>query len=97
MEERRRKKNNAKFSGHYVYPRTETVRAHALRSHQQAGAELGQAQLSSCLAWLVLDWVTNLSRGDPLGLRRVPEKVNRRVLQRVLERVLNHWYVYLFS
>ena len=26
--------NNAKFSGHYVYPRTETVRAHALRSHQ---------------------------------------------------------------
>ena len=22
------------FSGHYVYPRTETVRAHALRSHQ---------------------------------------------------------------
>ena len=34
-KERRRKKiNNAKFSGHYVYPRTETVRAHALRSHQ---------------------------------------------------------------
>ena len=34
-EERKRKKNNnAKFSGHYVYPRTETVRAHALRSHQ---------------------------------------------------------------
>ena len=28
------RKNNAKFSGHYVYPRTETVRAHALRSHQ---------------------------------------------------------------
>ena len=27
--------NNAKFSGHYFYPRTETVRAHALRSHQQ--------------------------------------------------------------
>ena len=26
--------NNSKFSGHYVYPRTETVRAHALRSHQ---------------------------------------------------------------
>ena len=26
--------NNAKFSGHYVCPRTETVRAHALRSHQ---------------------------------------------------------------
>ena len=37
VEERkkeRKKKNNAKFSGHYVYPRTETVRAHALRSHQ---------------------------------------------------------------
>ena len=33
-ERRRMKKNNAKFSGHYVYPRTETVRAHALRSHQ---------------------------------------------------------------
>ena len=33
-ERRRRKNNNAKFSGHYVYPRTETVRAHALRSHQ---------------------------------------------------------------
>ena len=36
-EEEERKKernNNAKFSGHYVYPRTETVRAHALRSHQ---------------------------------------------------------------
>ena len=30
----RKKNNNAKFSGHYVYPRTETVRAHALRSHQ---------------------------------------------------------------
>ena len=29
-----RRNNNAKFSGHYVYPRTETVRAHALRSHQ---------------------------------------------------------------
>ena len=26
--------NNAKFSGHYVYPRMETVRPHALRSHQ---------------------------------------------------------------
>ena len=26
--------NNAKFSGHYVCPCTETVRAHALRSHQ---------------------------------------------------------------
>ena len=31
---RKKRKNNAKFSGHYVYPRTETVRAHALRSHQ---------------------------------------------------------------
>ena len=26
--------NNAKFSGHYVCPRKETVRAHALHSHQ---------------------------------------------------------------
>ena len=26
--------NNAKFNGHYVCPRTETVREHALRSHQ---------------------------------------------------------------
>ena len=37
MERKKKKKkknNNAKFSGHYVYPRTETVRAHALRSHQ---------------------------------------------------------------
>ena len=33
-KERRKRNNNAKFSGHYVYPRTETVRAHALRSHQ---------------------------------------------------------------
>ena len=31
---KKKKKNNAKFSGHYVCPRTETVRAHALRSHQ---------------------------------------------------------------
>ena len=30
-----RTNNNAKFSGHYVYPRTETVRAHTLRSHQK--------------------------------------------------------------
>ena len=30
-----RKNNNAKFSGHYVYPRTETVRAHPLCSHQK--------------------------------------------------------------
>ena len=26
--------NNAKFCGHFVCPRTETVREHALRSHQ---------------------------------------------------------------
>ena len=40
-EERKKKKknNNAKFSGHYVYPRTETVRAHALRSHQNIKTE----------------------------------------------------------
>ena len=31
----RKKKNNAKFSGHYVHPRTHNVRAHALRSHQK--------------------------------------------------------------
>ena len=31
---RTKRNNNAKFSGHYVYPRMETVRAHALRSHQ---------------------------------------------------------------
>ena len=29
--------NNAKFSGHYVCPRTETVREHALRLHQLFG------------------------------------------------------------
>ena len=38
-KERRKKKNNAKFSGHYVYPRTETVCAHALRSHQLSEKE----------------------------------------------------------
>ena len=38
-EEVGRKKNNAKFIGHYVYPRTETVRAHALRSHQKKKKE----------------------------------------------------------
>ena len=32
--EGRRKKNNAKFSSHYVCPCTHIVRAHALRSHQ---------------------------------------------------------------
>ena len=31
---RRKKKNNAKFSGHYVCPRTHNVRAHSLCSHQ---------------------------------------------------------------
>ena len=29
------RKNNAKFSGHYVRQRTQNVRAHALRSDQQ--------------------------------------------------------------
>ena len=33
-KKKERRKNNAKFSGHYVYPRTETVCAHILRSHQ---------------------------------------------------------------
>ena len=32
--EGKKKKNNAKFSGHYVCPRTETVREHALPSHE---------------------------------------------------------------
>ena len=32
MEKER--KNNAKFSGHYVCPRTHNVRAHAISSHQ---------------------------------------------------------------
>ena len=31
-----RKTNNAKFSGHYIRPRTHNVRTHALRSHQNA-------------------------------------------------------------
>ena len=31
--------NNAKFSDHYIYPRTETVCAHALRSHQKNNAK----------------------------------------------------------
>ena len=30
-----KRKNNAKFSGHYVRPRTHNVRAHELRSHQK--------------------------------------------------------------
>ena len=33
-KERRRRRNNAKFSGHYVRPRTHNVCMHALRSHQ---------------------------------------------------------------
>ena len=33
-ERKRRKNNNAKFSGHYVCPRTHNVAPHALRSHQ---------------------------------------------------------------
>ena len=31
---KKEKKNTAKFSGHYVRPHTQNVRAHALRSHQ---------------------------------------------------------------
>ena len=38
VEEKKKKekerKNNAKFIGHYVRPRTHNMRAHALRSHQ---------------------------------------------------------------
>ena len=45
MDGRKRKKNNAKFSGHYVCPRTETVREHALRSHQHT-----QTQFNICVA-----------------------------------------------
>ena len=30
----RKKKNNAKFIGHYIHQRTRNVRAHALRSDQ---------------------------------------------------------------
>ena len=33
-KKKERKNNNAKFSGHYVRPRTHNVRSHALRSHQ---------------------------------------------------------------
>ena len=35
--EGKKKKNNAKFSGHYVRPRMHNVHAHALRSHHQIG------------------------------------------------------------
>ena len=34
---KKERKNNAKFSGHYVCPRTHKVRLHALRSHQLFG------------------------------------------------------------
>ena len=34
-KERIRKKNNAKFSGHYVRPHTHNVRANTLSSHQK--------------------------------------------------------------
>ena len=34
-EKEKRRKNNAKFSGHYVRPRTHNMRAHALRSHKK--------------------------------------------------------------
>ena len=38
--------NNAKFSGHYVTPRTQSVRAHALRSHQHTpGIEKEEREL----------------------------------------------------
>ena len=36
-QEEKKEKNNAKFSGHYVCPRTHNVRAHALPSHQSSG------------------------------------------------------------
>ena len=34
VEGKRKKKNNAKFSGHYVCPHTHNVRAHAVHLHQ---------------------------------------------------------------
>ena len=34
MERRKKKKKNAKFSGHYVRPCMHNMRAHALRLHQ---------------------------------------------------------------
>ena len=40
MEGRKKKKNNAKFSGHYVCPCTETVRTHALHSHHYGDEEI---------------------------------------------------------
>ena len=63
---RRKKKNNAKFSGHYVYPRTETVRAHALRSHQYT---LYHAEIMLLLSgWVELEfviWIVQvLNNGD---------------------------------
>ena len=35
MEEEKERKNNAKFSGHYVRPRMHNVCVHTLRSHQK--------------------------------------------------------------
>ena len=34
VEGRKKKKNKAKFSGHYVCPHTHNLRVHVLRSHQ---------------------------------------------------------------
>ena len=34
VKTKRRRKNNAKFSGHYVRPNTHNVRAHAIRFYQ---------------------------------------------------------------
>ena len=33
-KKKKERKNNAKFSGHYFHPRTHTVHAQLLRSHQ---------------------------------------------------------------
>ena len=35
LKEEKKEKNNAKFSGNYLRPRTHNVRVHALRSHQK--------------------------------------------------------------
>ena len=43
--------NNAKFNGHYICPRTQNVRAHALRSHQFNNNLLYSITHSCC--WLI--------------------------------------------
>ena len=40
-----KRKNNAKFSGQYVRPRTHNVRVHALRSYQFISGDFNQAKI----------------------------------------------------